>query len=447
MPAGKGLYLHSLNKKNKLLIEPNSVFWGIIKNNGNQNLILPDNIISLYKKVQEKCKQEMFRFRFSSGLTAIYINPTDKCNANCSYCYIPAQIRKQGRSMTEDELEFILNKIHKYFLYKRRKPVIVFHASEPLLVKGILFKLIAKFKHKFYFGIQTNALLLTKKDAAFIKKHKVSIGISLDAPRAQINNLLRPDQEYGGNFKKAIQAISWFKGYKGLNVITTITKFNVSGLPGLVSFLHKKGVQCVLMNPIRLTQKNARKLKPESKIMAKYFIKAIQRALKYSMHSKRRIVIGNFTNTLIGIIAPSARRLMCDISPCGGGRCFFSITANGKMVPCGEFIGLKGFLGGNIFKDSINKAMRSRAFRQIRSRRVEKIPECNICILRNICGAPCPAELHSLGGMYKKSVFCEFYQEIINYAFRLISEEKERYCFRKEGLRNLEFQYYLKGGD
>lgn len=159
--------------------------------------------------------------------------------------------------------------------------------------------------------------------------------------------------------------------------------------------------------------------------------------------AKDKIIIGNFTNVILGIIAPTARRLMCDISPCGGGRCFFTITASGEMIPCGEFIGIDGFSGGNIFKDSIARAMQSKGFKKIRERFVENIPECDTCIFRNICGAPCPAELHSLGNMYEKAIFCEFYKEIIRYAFRLIAEGKEKDLLRQDSLANLEYSYRM----
>lgn len=113
------------------------------------------------------------------------------------------------------------------------------------------------------------------------------------------------------------------------------------------------------------------------------------------------------------------------------------------MIPCGEFIGLEKFSGGNIFQTGIQEAMQSAPFKRIRGRFVEKIEECKTCVLRNICGAPCPAELHSLGNMYEKSVFCEFYKKIINHAFKLITTGEEKYCFRKDGLRNLEYEYRL----
>ena len=433
---------------NHILLDADNVFWGITKINGNSDILISRELISLYEETKNKCDQEITNFRFGSGLTAIYIDPTDLCNANCPYCYVPANIRKHGQSMTEKQLDSILTKIKKYFSdhnvkRNKKRPVIIFHASEPLLVKEILFKAIDKFKGHFYFGIQTNGILLENKDIEFIKKHKIGIGISLDASHAALNNRLRFSTTDGGNYDNVVRAIEKFNGYEGLNIITTITKLNVINLPDLVRFLHKMKVPCVLMNPVRLTQKNSRFLKPNDKAMAKYFIQAVEEAMKCSKNSRHKIIIGNFANVILAIIAPTARRLMCDISPCGGGRCFFTITAGGDMIPCGEFIGLNKFRGGNIFKDSIDQAMRSEPFKKIRSRIVENIAECDICALRNICGAPCPAELHALGGMHKKAVFCEFYKEIIRYAFGLIAEGKEKYLLRQNGFANLNYLYKL----
>jgi uncharacterized protein len=249
--------------------------------------------------------------------------------------------------------------------------------------------------------------------------------------------------ESKGNFAQAVSALEWFDGYPGLNVISTVTKYNAGDLPGMVRFLHTKKVPCVLFNPVRFTRVPLKALKPNEKILAKYFIEAVETAMELTKTSGRKIIIGNFANTVLAIIAPQARRLMCDISPCGGGRCFLTITAAGEMIPCGEFIGLKGFSGGNIFKDEISKAMESTPFKAVRARIVENINECNQCELRNICGAPCPAELHSRGNMHRKAIFCDFYKETIRYAFKIIAENKMGYILRDEPLNNLNYKYRL----
>lgn len=461
----KGLSYYQIGQTNNAIIDADNAFWALLDKNNGGNITIPRKVLSFYEKIRDNLDKQLEDFRFSANLTALYIDPTDKCNANCQYCYIPSHIRKYGRSMTKKELFSILDKAAEYFKKHKRMAVIVFHAAEPLLVKDIIFEAIKEYNKEFKFGLQTNATLLERKDVEFLKRFQVGVGISLDSYSEKINNRLRPIGAGNGNFQAATRAIEWFNGYAGMNVITTITKFNVTGLPDIVEFLHSQRVPCVLLNPVRLTQKNSRTLKPDETLMAKYFIEAVDKAIGLSKKSRHRIIVGNFTNTILGIVSPNARRLMCDISPCGGGRCFLTITAKGEMIPCGEFIGLKGFSGGNIFRADIEKAMESRPFKKIRSRFVEKIDDCRVCLIRNICGAPCPAELHSLGnmyparspyqgynnrpkqltsnGMYKKSVFCEFYKKVTNHAFNLIAKGQEKYCFRDGGLNNLEYEYRL----
>lgn len=429
----------------KVILDADNVFWSVLPKSNNGSTLIPKNVLASYNQLSAGLDQKMRDFRFGVDLSAIYIDPTDKCNANCPYCYVPPEMRKNGRSMTQVELEYILNKIYQYTAKRHKKLVIVFHASEPLLVKNILFSAIEKFHDKFLFGLQTNGLLLEKKDVDFLIKNKVGVGLSLDSYNPKINNRLR-----SGNFSKVIKALGWFNGYAGLNVITTLTKHNIRGLSKMVELMHHKKVPCLLLNPMRFTQKYSKVLKPDEKILIKEFIKAVDTAIKLSQKTSRQIIIANFANILLGIVSPFARRLMCDISPCGGGRCFFTITAKGEMIPCGEFIGLKEFSGGNIFSAKggrghsiIKQALDSTPFKKVRGRFAENVETCNICEYRNICGSPCPAELHALGKFHKKSVFCKFYKAIILHAFKIITEGKERHVLRKELMDNLRYDYKI----
>jgi len=436
----RGLSFSNIDSDWKLTLDPENIFWSLLPRN-NGDFMLPDDLIKLYNKEREHLDTEMKKFRFNEPLNCVYIDPTDRCNANCPYCYIPAKIRKHGTQMTWEQLDMTLSKIAEHFTAARKKPVIVFHAAEPLLAKDIIFEGIKKYHNKMLFGIQTNALLLEKKDADFMMKYRVGVGISLDAATAAVNNRSRVSVKGEGNFKKAVQALDWFRGYEGLNVIATVTKFNVDKLSELVKFLHKKEVPCMLLNPVRLTQKRSWSLKPDDLVFAKNMMKAVETAVELSQKTRHQIVIGNFANVVLAIISPTARRMMCDISPCGGGRTFLTVTADGEMVPCGEFIGFKEFSGGNIFRTSIDTAMKSKPFKLIRERMVEKIEECDTCDFRHICGSPCPAEMHARGDMYQKAAFCEFYKEIIKQAFKMISEDKVQYLLRKDSLSQMSMEY------
>jgi len=438
--------IYDIDDKRLLAIDPDTVFWSLISKERDLDSTLTKEVIPIYEKFKHDLAKEMQGFRFESNLTAVYINPVDICNANCTYCYVPASLRRNGTRMNRHQLEEVLTRIFDYFLEARgnveSKPVIVFHGSEPLLIKDAIFDSIRDFNDRFHFGIQTNALLLEDRDVDLLKQYGVSVGVSLDSPQRETNDYQRKTVSGKGTFDKVVEAINWFDGYEGLSVICTITKYNVNQLPEAISFLHQKKVPIVLLNPVRGTQSPARSLQPRQEDLITYFIAAVERAIELSKTSKDKIIIGNFTDLILGIIAPTARRLMCNITPCGGARCFLTVTANGDFIPCGEFIGFEEFHAGNIFHSTIKEAMESHAFKKVRARIVEKIEECETCIFRNICGAPCPAELYSnYKDMYRPSPYCDFYKELITYAFKAIAEDNVKHLLRDKALENLEYKY------
>lgn len=437
----RGLCFSDIDADWKLALDPENVFWSVMPKNADSDFILPEDLMALYQKEQKHLDRELYNFRFNEPLNCIYIDPTDRCNANCPYCYIPPDLRKNGTEMTGRQLDKVIQRIIEHFKGVKKRPVIVFHAAEPLLVKDIMFETIRKYHKKLLFGIQTNALLLEKEDVEFLKKYRIGVGISLDAPEAEVNNRSRATTRGNGNFEKAVKALDWFNGYEGLNVISTVNRHNVDYLSDHVKFLHRKEVPVVLLNPVRVTQKSALKVKPDDMVLAKSLINAVETAMKLTKRTGRQIVIGNFANIILAIISPTARRMMCDISPCGAGRTFLTVAANGDILPCGEFTGHREFSGGNIFRTSIQKALDSRPFKKARTRVVERIEECDICDFRHICGSPCPAEMYSRGNLYRKAEFCEFYKEMIRYAFKLLAEGKLEYLLRKDSLDRMVFEY------
>lgn len=411
-------------------IDPETNFWGA----GDLG-----KLERLYSKMREKLVAEIKDFRFSLDIILFYVNPTDMCNARCAYCYLPERVKNRGKIMNYSELEVIVKKASEFFNSRGKKGSVIFHGSEPLLNKENLFEIIEDYENDLRFGVQTNGLLLSEEDAEFIKEHRVNIGISLDSPVEETNDYLRGK----GQYRKIMNALDWFKDYKGLNVVTTITNHNVDQLSEMVRFLHGKDVGLCLMNPVRGTQKAALAMRPEPLKLASEFIKAVEEAIILTKEG-RRIVVADFANILLGVIAPSARVLMCDISPCGGGRRFFAITADGSAYPCGEFIGMEEFAGGNIFTDSVEDIAASENFLRVTQRTVEKIEECRACLFRNMCGAPCPAEIYSTdGSMLSKSYYCEFYKKTAMHVFKVIKRDDVEHVIRKSALKEM---YNLKNG-
>jgi uncharacterized protein len=409
------------------VIEPDTAFWSLVPKD-QLAAAMTGQLPKAFKKAAPGFKAEMQALRFGLKPSAVYFNPTERCNLNCTYCYIPEDMRRSGSHMPAKKLIEALGILKKYFkttVPKGHLPQIIFHGAEPMLNREAVFAGISEFHKDFRFGVQTNATLLDDWAVEFLTSREVSIGVSLDAPTEMVSDRTRKSWDGRGVYRQVLDAMDRLKGYHGWSVICTMTSENLGQLSKLVDFFHKREVPTCLMNILRCTLERSRSVKPDDATAAKYFIKALDRTYELYQQTGRKLTIGNFANILLAIIAPTARRLMCDISPCGGGRCFFALAPDGGMFPCSEFIGMENFRGGNLFKDDVASVTQTEPFKKVTGRRVEDIDPCNRCAIRHFCGSPCPAEAHEMhGGMNRTGAFCEFYEEQVRYAFRLIADDK-----------------------
>lgn len=410
------------------LVDADTAFWTLVKRGRLSDVLHDSRLLKSYKKKRESFRREMDTLRFGLKPLAVYFNITERCNLNCRYCYIPENMRRKGKHMLKKGVIEALGLLKAYFKKTAGNsvlPKIIFHGAEPLLNKKVLFEAIEKFSADFTFGIQTNSVLLDSEAIAFLKSKKVSIGLSLDGPTAETVNRTRVSWSGEGVFGHVLKAMESLKGYDAWSVICTITTENTRSLSRMVNYLHDNEVPNCLLNVVRCTLPSARKIKPADNVAAKYFIDALETSYRLYKKSGRKLVVGNFANILISILAPTARRLMCDISPCGAGRSFFALAPNGDIFPCSEFIGLKYFKGGNIFKDDLKNILKSGPFKLVTGRKVEDIEPCCRCAIRHFCGSPCPAEAYEMnGGMNKTGSFCEFYEEQARFALRLIADNR-----------------------
>jgi len=411
------------------LISPDTAFWALVKKDQLGRAMNESSLLRKYCKKEKTFYDEINDLRFGLKPSAVYFNPTDRCNLNCSYCYIPKELRKNGKHMSVQRLLKALEILKTYFkatLPKSQKPQVVFHGAEPMLNKKAVFSAIDKFGRYFRFGIQTNGTLLDTKDIEFLTSREISIGLSLDGHIQKVADRLRRTWNGDGVSKKVTELIRRLKGYHNYSVICTVTKENMASQVKMVEFLHRMEVPNCMLNPIRCTLQGSRKHKPLDKDIAKYYLKALDRIYELYRKTGRKLVVANFANILVGIIAPMARRLMCDISPCGGGRCFFAVSASGDLFPCSEFIGVEKFKGGNLFRNDIRKVLKTAPFKQVTQRNIENIKPCSSCAIRHFCGSPCPAEAWGINGSIEtRGAFCKLYEEQVRYAFRVIAENKE----------------------
>jgi uncharacterized protein len=408
------------------LINADTAFWVLSPREEALDYLLGGELPLVFREKEARLAADLRNVRFGLLPSAVYFNPTERCNLDCGYCYLPREARRTGRDMEPARVLEALSLLQEFFkktLPAGARPQLVFHGSEPLLAKDAVFQGIAQYGDYFRFGVQTNTVLLDKNARDFLMAQGAGIGISLDGPTAEIADRSRRTWGGRGVFAETVKVLEDLHDYPGLNVITTVTKENVRHLPELVEFFHQRGTGNVLLNPVRGTQAGGRSLMPDQEELAHFFFQALDRSYELYERTGRKLVVGNFANLLLGLAAPGARRLMCDLSPCGGGRCFFAVGAAGEVAPCSEFLGLPEFHGGNLFETPVTELLATPAFKQVTGRAVEQLDPCNRCAVRHFCGAPCPAEVYAINGkLQAPAPNCDFYASQARYAFRVIAQ-------------------------
>lgn len=409
------------------VVDPDTAFWSLVRKDRLAALLEGGGVAEDYRRKHQEFAREMAQLRFGLIPSAVYFNPTDRCNLDCSYCYIPKAMRQGGDHMPVERLLASMALLKDHFdatMEGGRKPRIIFHGAEPLLNFAAMRTAMAAYRDHFEFGVQTNATLLHDEAIAFFVENRVGVGLSLDGPTAAITHGTRHAVEGRVDVHGAVlKVLEKLRGYDRHSVIVTVTRNNVAVLNETVALLHALEVPNCMVNMTRCTLPGARLTRVADEEAAVPFLAALEHSHTLYRQSGRKLVVANFANILLAILAPTARRLMCDISPCGGGRAFFAVAANGDLFPCSEFIGLPSFCGGNLFEAGVAAALSSDAFARVTGRDVDRIDPCRRCAIRHYCGSPCPAEAHEMnGGMDRLGAFCRFYEEQVRYAFRLIAD-------------------------
>lgn len=119
------------------------------------------------------------------------MQPTPRCNLNCSYCYIPANVRRRSELMAPEVLETTLRRLVDEDLLEQRL-AISWHGAEPLAAGLDWYRDAARridrilggkctVKHVF----QSNGVLLNDDWCRFLLEIDGQIGLSIDGDERQ----------------------------------------------------------------------------------------------------------------------------------------------------------------------------------------------------------------------------------------------------------------------
>ena len=127
------------------LVDPETAFWSLIKKEMLGDVICDPAFMNAYRRKSRRFAREIEHLRFGLTPSAVYLNPTERCNLDCSYCYIPRKMRRTGKHMKSHRLQESLRIAGEYFtktVPRGVRPQIIFHGAEPLLNRDAVFEAI-----------------------------------------------------------------------------------------------------------------------------------------------------------------------------------------------------------------------------------------------------------------------------------------------------------------
>ena len=374
---------------------------------------------ALTNNVNEEVKKELtkpyFKKRFR-GTRLVVLNIGRQCNLDCNYCHV-GDLKKENEVMSYKVGKKAIDRVLELDENNRR---IVFHGSEPLMNFGVIKKIVDYSNKKtktIDFSMQTNGTLLDNENLGYMKKNKVSIGISLDGLKTH-QDFNRPYRSGGSSYMDVVNNVEKTKDVQGgISVISVVTKYNVDDLLSIAKDFTRKGIDSVLFSPVSSTDNS--NIAPNPKVLTKNMLTLFDEYIFNIADSIKSVKIRNFRDALRTFFMD---KITTNCVKCGGDDLhpLIAIDVNGSIYPCDFFWSRQEYSMGNIFDTSLNDAINSPKNMRV-SRNLNGLESCIKCDWKMFCGSGCPGGSMKNGkGISAKNPYCYYSKKILEYTAKKI---------------------------
>ena len=330
-------------------------------------------------------------------IKALCLHIAHDCNLACKYCFAGEGEYHGERSLMSLEV----GKRALDLLVKesgaRRNLEVDFFGGEPLMNFDVVKQLTEygrslekEHNKKFRFTLTTNGMLLTDEILEFANKEMGNLVLSIDG-RKEVHDRMRPRRGGQGSydeivpkFKKAAASRNQTNYY----VRGTFTGYNLDFAED-VKHLAELGFEQISVEPVVAPKSADYAIKEEDvpAILEQYDILA-----KYLLERKKAGKGVNFFHFMIDLTGgPCAQKRL---SGCGSGTEYLAVAPNGDLYPCHQFVGLDGFLMGNVETGVTNTELRDK----FKLCNVYSKKECSQCFSKFYCSGGCAANAYNFTG-------------------------------------------------
>ena len=355
-------------------------------------------------------------------IKALCLNIAHDCNLKCRYCFaqqgdfggtkclMPLHVGKKS-------LEFLVERSGN-----RRNLEVDFFGGEPLMNFDVVKELVhygnelGKLHNKnFRFTITTNGILLDDKKIDFINEYMDNAVLSLDG-RKEINDDMRLTMVDSGSydiivpkFKKLVEK----RGNKTYFIRGTFTR-NSLDFSEDVKHFRDLGFVHTSMEPVVSADENPYAIKEEDlpQILQEYEKLALD-------YADMKVKGDPFTFFHFMVDLTQGPCILKRITGCGAGTEYLSITPEGDIYPCHQFVGNEIYKMGNILEEEVHLPAEMQNF--FKNAHVYTKEDCKTCFSKFYCSGGCHANALSFNGDIHKpyKIGCEMQKKRLECAIMI----------------------------
>ena len=328
---------------------------------------------------------------------ALCLHIAHDCNLACKYCFAGEGEYHGSREL----MSFEVGKRALDFLVReskgRRNLEVDFFGGEPLMNFQVVKQLVEYGRSieeannkRFRFTLTTNGLLLNDEILDFANKEMGNLVLSIDG-RKEIHDRMRPRRGGQGSYDEILpKLIKAADSRHQMNyyVRGTYTHNNLDFAED-VKHLAELGFEQISVEPVVAPPDTDYAIRAEDvpTLCEQYDILA-----KYLLKRKKDGEGVNFFHFMIDLSGgPCAYKRL---SGCGSGTEYLAVAPNGDLYPCHQFMGMQGFLMGNVDSGVTNTELRDR----FKACNVYSKEECRNCFAKLYCSGGCAANAYNFTG-------------------------------------------------
>ncbi|WP_319413210.1 radical SAM/SPASM domain-containing protein [uncultured Cohaesibacter sp.] len=370
-------------------------------------IVLGDANFKKLEDFHETDRKQLTGYRPSAGAIfgplRILWEVTRACNKKCIYCHAPAKpvVKTHGKlRLDHNELLSIAQA-----LADARVMEVTLSGGEAIMLGEDLFDIIKLLRsNNIATSLISNGALVTSDLVKRLQSYDVSVAISLDVHRADLQALTRGKDA----FNHAVTALNLLEKH-GIrrSVISTVTRYNADYFDDLIAFCHGLNIETMtfqnliptddldLFEALRLTKAQEEQLiKTVPALLRKWREMNIQ-FTEVDFFSRLQYGDDQFEQGEY-IQDPDNHLMSRSCSACHTGA---FIDYNGDMFPCTSMRMLKM---GNLLTQSMQEmwmlSEASQFVRAIRSKTVADLPACKDCSYIDHCSGGCRGEAFTMFG-------------------------------------------------